>query len=145
LKKKKLYIWPYQYSSINNLGYSFIKVGKKRIIKKLEQLSDELLNLIKKQYPEGYEDSLITFNTPKGEIEVGLPLETDDTIYLIKMPKNSIPSDDDEDDTPDPLGGSFENFDNLQIADAEAEVEDDDDDDVPEKRRDDDEDDDDDI
>lgn len=98
-------------------------MGKKRIIKKLEQLSDELLELIKKQYPEGYEDSLITFNTPKGEIEVGLPLETDDTIYLIKMPKNSIPSQDDDDDTPDPLAGSFESFDNLQIADAEAETE----------------------
>ena len=113
-------------------------MGKKRIIKKLEQLSDELLNLIKKQYPEGYEDSLITFNTPKGEIEIGLPLETEDTIYLIKMPKSSLPSDDDDDDSPDPLGGSFESFDNLQIADAEAEVEEDDDDDVRRDKDDDD-------
>lgn len=98
-------------------------MGKKRIIKKLELLSDDLLDLIKKQYPDGYEDSLITFNTPKGEIEVGLPLETDDTIYLIKMPKNSIASEDDDDEGPDPLGGSFESFDNLQIADAETEAE----------------------
>jgi hypothetical protein len=109
-------------------------VGKKRIIKKLELLSDDLLDLIKKQYPDGYEDSLITFNTPKGEIEVGLPLETDDTIYLIKMPKNSIASDDDDDDGPDPLGGSFESFDNLQIADAETEVADDDDEEVDLRR-----------
>jgi hypothetical protein len=98
-------------------------VGKKRIIKKLEQLSDELLELIKKQYPEGYEDSLITFHTPKGEIEIGLPLETEDTYYLIKMPKNSIPAEDDDYDTSDPLSDSFENFDNLQIADAEEEPE----------------------
>jgi hypothetical protein len=118
-------------------------VGKKRIIKKLEQLSDELLELIKKQYPDGYEDSLITFNTPKGDIEVGLPLETADTIYLIKMPKNTVASDDDDDDAPDPLGASFESFDNLQIADADAEVEDDEEEET-DKRRDDDEDDDDD-
>jgi hypothetical protein len=98
-------------------------VGKKRIIKKLEQLSDELLDLIKKQYPEGYEDSLITFHTPKGEIEIGLPLETDDTYYLIKMPKNSLPAEDDDYDNSDPLSDSFENFDNLQIADAEEEPE----------------------
>jgi DNA-directed RNA polymerase subunit delta len=111
-------------------------VGKKRIIKKLEQLSDELLDLIKKQYPDGYEDSLITFNTPKGEIEVGLPLETEDTIYMIKMPKSSIASEDDDDETPDPLAGSFESFDNLQIADAETETEADDDEDDTDMRRD---------
>jgi hypothetical protein len=98
-------------------------VGKKRIIKKLEQLSDELLELIKKQYPEGYEDSLITFHTPKGEIEIGLPLETEDTYYLIKMPKNSLPAEDDDYDNADPLTDSFENFDNLQIADTEEEPE----------------------
>lgn len=100
-------------------------MGKKRIIKKLEQLSDDLLEQIKKQYPDGYEDNLITFNTPKGEIEVGLPLETEDTVYLIKMPKSSMPSQDDEDDTPDAIGGSFESFDNLQIADADTGVEED--------------------
>jgi hypothetical protein len=98
-------------------------VGKKRIIKKLEQLSDELLELIKKQYPEGYEESLITFHTPKGEIEIGLPLETEDTYYLIKMPKSSLPADDDDYDNSDPLTDSFENFDSLQIADSEEEPE----------------------
>ena len=98
-------------------------MGKKRIIKKLEQLSDELLELIKKQYPEGYEDSLITFHTPKGEIEIGLPLETEDTYYLIKMPKSSLPADDDDYDNSDPMADSFESFDNLQIADSEEEPE----------------------
>jgi DNA-directed RNA polymerase subunit delta len=99
-------------------------VGKKRIIKKLEQLSDELLELIKKQYPDGYEDSLITFHTPKGEIEIGLPLETDDTYYLIKMPKSSLPDEDDDyDSAADTLSDSFESFDNLQIAETEEDEE----------------------
>ena len=94
-------------------------MGKSRIIKKYDQLSEELLELIKQKYPEGYEDSLITFQTPKGEIEIGLPLETEEIYYLIKMPKTVVQDDDDDFDNSDSGGGTddFENFDNLQIAD----------------------------
>ena len=93
-------------------------MGKKRVIKKFELLAADMLALVKERYPEGYEDSLITFQTPKGEIEVGLPLETEDTYYLIKMPKRALPADDDDYDNSDGVGGDeFESFDNLQIAD----------------------------
>ena len=54
-------------------------MGKSRIIKKYDQLSEELLELIKQKYPEGYEDSLITFQTPKGEIEIGFLAGYDET------------------------------------------------------------------
>ena len=93
-------------------------MGKSRIIKKYDQLSDELLELIRQKYPDGYEDNLITFQTPKGEIEIGLPLETEEVYYLIKMPKTVVHDDDDDFDNSESSGSEdFENFDNLQIAD----------------------------
>jgi hypothetical protein len=92
-------------------------VSKKRIIKKFEQLSADMIALVKKTYPDGYEESLITFQTPKGELEIGLPLETEDTYYLIKMPKNSMPDEEDDFDNSEPVSEDFESFDSLQIAD----------------------------
>lgn len=92
-------------------------MAKKRIIKKFEQLSADMIALVKKQYPDGYEESLITFQTPKGDLEIGLPLETEDTYYLIKMPKNSMPDEEDDFDNSEPVSEDFESFDSLQIAD----------------------------
>jgi hypothetical protein len=93
-------------------------VGKKRIIKKFEQLSPELLALVKKEYPDGFEDNLITFQTAAGELASGLPLETEDTYYLIRMPKAPVPDDDDDfDNTESSDSDGFENLDSLQIAD----------------------------
>jgi hypothetical protein len=93
-------------------------VGKKRIIKKFEQLPEELLALVKNEYPDGFEDSLITFQTPTGELASALPLETEDTYYLIRMPKSPVSSEDDEEETDEATeADNFESLDNLQIAD----------------------------
>lgn len=90
-------------------------------------MSDDLLTLIKKEYPDGFEDNLITFQTLTGELATGLPLETDDTYYLIKMPKNIAPTDDDDDDSgSDNDSQNFESLENLQIADDMPDDEDDD-------------------
>lgn len=64
---------------------------KKKIIKSLDSLTEELQVLIKKQYPNGYESSLTRISTPKKEPIFVFPLETDDTTYLVKLPatKNS--------------------------------------------------------
>lgn len=91
-------------------------MDKKRIIKKFEQLPPEVLQLVKQEYPDGFEDNLITFANPKGEIELALPLETDDTYYLIKMPKN-IPSSEEDDMSDSSDFQNFENLDNIDIAD----------------------------
>lgn len=65
--------------------------SKKRIIKSLETLADDLRELIKKQYPNGYEASISRIKNAKNEPIFVFPLETDDSIYLIKVPatKNS--------------------------------------------------------
>jgi hypothetical protein len=92
-------------------------VGKKRIIKNYNQLPEEIILLVKEKYPEGYEDSLITFQMPDGNLASALPLETDEVYYLIKMPTNSIPAEDDDLDSSEPATDEFESLENLQIAD----------------------------
>lgn len=66
-------------------------VSKKRVIKSLDNLSEDLKELLKRQYPNGYEGSITRIATPKKEPMFVFPLETDDAIYLVKVPvtKNS--------------------------------------------------------
>ena len=64
---------------------------KKRLIKSLDTLSEDLKELIKRQYPTGYESNITRIVSPKKEQLFVFPLETDDAIYLVKVPvtKNS--------------------------------------------------------
>jgi hypothetical protein len=64
---------------------------KKRLIKSLENLSDELRELLKKQYPNGYEAAITRITNARNEPIFVFPLETDDATYLVKIPavKNS--------------------------------------------------------
>ena len=66
-------------------------VSKNRVIKSLENLSDDLKDLLKDQYPNGYEGSITRITNAKKEPIFVFPLETDDATYLIKVPatKNS--------------------------------------------------------
>jgi hypothetical protein len=66
-------------------------VSKKRVIKSLENLSNDLRDLLKDQYPNGYESSITRITNAKKEPIFVFPLETDDATYLIKVPatKNS--------------------------------------------------------
>jgi hypothetical protein len=66
-------------------------VNKKRVIKSLENLSEDVKDLIKDQYPSGYESSITRIMNAKKEPIFVFPLETDDAIYLVKVPatKNS--------------------------------------------------------
>lgn len=66
-------------------------VTKKRIIKSLENLSEDLRDLLKDQYPNGYESSITRIMNAKREPIFVFPLETEDSVYLVKVPatKNS--------------------------------------------------------
>lgn len=65
--------------------------SKKRVIKSLETLDEELRDLIKRQYPNGYEGSITRISNAKKEPIFVFPLETPEATYLIKIPftKNS--------------------------------------------------------
>jgi len=64
---------------------------KKRVIKSLENLSEDLKELIHQQYPTGYQSSIQRISNAKNEPIFVFPLETEDAVYLIKVPttKNS--------------------------------------------------------
>ena len=65
--------------------------SKKRVIKSLENLSEDLRDLLRDQYPNGYEASITRITNAKKEPIFVFPLETQDATYLIKVPatKNS--------------------------------------------------------
>lgn len=65
--------------------------NKKRLIKSLDNLSEDLKELIKRQYPNGYESNITRIVSPKKEQLFVFPLETDDAVILVKVPvtKNS--------------------------------------------------------
>lgn len=65
--------------------------SKKRVIKSLENLSEDLKELLREQYPNGYEGSITRIINAKKEPIFVFPLEATDAIYLIKLPatKNS--------------------------------------------------------
>jgi hypothetical protein len=66
-------------------------ISKKKVIKSLENLSEELKEIIRDQYPNGYESSITRITSPKKEPLFVFPLETEDATYLVKVPvtKNS--------------------------------------------------------
>ncbi|MEM9895181.1 MAG: hypothetical protein AAF789_02315 [Bacteroidota bacterium] len=74
---------------------------KPRILKAYEKLDVSMLEKIKLAYPEGFKDHLIQFPNKEGGFHSGLPFETDDKYYLIKMTaseaKEIIEEDDDYD------------------------------------------------
>ena len=66
-------------------------VYKKKVIKSLESLSEDLRELMKKQYPVGYENSITRISNGKKEPIFVFSLETEEATYLVKIPatKNS--------------------------------------------------------
>jgi len=75
---------------------------KPRVIKDYEKLSTEILEQIKLVYPKGYRKHLIEFTGIDGKKRKGLPFETEEKYYLIRMTMEEavfvIAEDDDYDD-----------------------------------------------
>ena len=58
---------------------------KKNLIVSYKNLSEELKEMFKERYPEGYNDYLQRFEKPNGEVIFVVPMETDDTVYMVKF------------------------------------------------------------
>ena len=75
---------------------------KPRVIKDYDKLSDELLEQIKLVYPRGFRKHLVEFTGIDGKRRKGLPYETEEKYYLIRMTSDEavyvIAADDDYDD-----------------------------------------------
>ena len=61
------------------------KRHKKNLIVSYKNLTDNLKELFKEAYPEGYEDHITKFVKPNGEAIYVVPFETDDTAYMVKF------------------------------------------------------------
>lgn len=59
--------------------------NKKRIIKSYEKLTPDLQDLLNEIYPYGYSNQLIRLTNSQGENYFAVPLETDDTVYMVKV------------------------------------------------------------
>ncbi len=58
---------------------------KKRRIVDYSNVPDEILNKLGELYPNGYDRDIIKFPNAKGELVSAVRVETDDTIFLIKV------------------------------------------------------------
>ena len=74
-------------------------MNKPRIIKDFDKISESILEQIKIAYPFGFESELIIFKNQHGKFISGLPFETEDYYYLIRMTKGEAQQiiEDDED------------------------------------------------
>ena len=91
-------------------------MNKKRVVVSYANLSPEILELLKKKFPTGYQNHVIKVEKPNGDFFYAVTLDTDDTSYLIKVnvkidakPKE----DDDEKDffgDNDDIGTNEDNF-----------------------------------
>ncbi|MBR1785115.1 MAG: hypothetical protein IJ760_06740 [Bacteroidales bacterium] len=70
---------------------------KKNLIVSYKKLSDDLKELFRETYPDGYTSHLTKFVKPGGEPIFIVPLETDDTSYMIKFDVRIDPMGDDLD------------------------------------------------
>jgi len=74
-------------------------VALKRIVIDYEKLPEEVVNKIKIEYPDGFEENLITFTNAKGAYVSALPFETEEIYYLVRMTESEarqIIKDDDD-------------------------------------------------
>ena len=76
--------------------------SKKRIVKDYDALSEDILNQVKLNYPNGFAEHLIKYTNKEGKYVSALPFETDDIYYLIRMTATEaeqiIEDDEDYDD-----------------------------------------------
>lgn len=62
-----------------------VKTHKKNLIINYKNLPDKVRELFKERYPDGYSDYLQRTVKPNGESIFSVPLETDDTNYMVKF------------------------------------------------------------
>ena len=60
-------------------------MNKKRLVVSYQNLSEELLDALKKRYPNGYGDSVMKINGPNDKVFYAVMLDTTEASYLVKV------------------------------------------------------------
>ena len=89
---------------------------KKKAVVSYESLKPEVLEAIKKKYPNGWADFVIKVPKPNNEFFFAITVDTDDASYLVKVPvkvdtkidteKDLFPIDSEHDGDEEPEGES---------------------------------------
>lgn len=85
-------------------------MDKKRVIVDYKSLPENMLERLAVQYPEGFDDYIIKYTNSKGDRVSAVPVETDDTYYLVKVSvqlRKMVDDVDIEEIDPEDLGDEF--------------------------------------
>jgi hypothetical protein len=97
---------------------------KKRLVISYDKLTPDLLNALRKKYPNGYEDHVFKVNAPNKEF-YAVTLDTEDASYLVKVnvkidsSMNDFDNDAEDDNGKDSFGTPDDDFDNIADEDQE--------------------------
>ncbi len=90
----------------------------KKVIVDYKKLNNTILDLLITKYPDGYDqEDIIAFKNAKNEIIECVEVETDDTLYLVKVSKRLVSAMEDFDE------GNEDNTDKNQELLGEQEIE----------------------
>ncbi|MBQ4231485.1 MAG: hypothetical protein II671_08030, partial [Salinivirgaceae bacterium] len=71
--------------------------NKPRVIKDYDKISEEMREQVKAMYPDGFNAYLISFTNKDGQLCCGLPFETEDRMYLLRINNEDTGNIDDDD------------------------------------------------
>lgn len=71
---------------------------KKRVVTSYKNLSEELVEALKKKYPAGLHDHMIRIDKGSGDFFYAVVLDTEETSYLVKIDVKIDDLSDDDDD-----------------------------------------------
>lgn len=91
---------------------------KKRVVTSYKNLSEDLIDALKKKYPYGMQDHMIRVDKSAGDFFYAVVLDTEDTSYLVKIDVKIDDSPDDDDDK-DYYNDEIEGADELADEDEE--------------------------
>lgn len=95
---------------------------KPRIAKDYDKMPEDLITRIKMEYPNGFENNLISYTDAKGNKVSALPFETEEAYYLVRMTLSEAKRIIEEDEDYDEGGNLREDF---GVEEVEGEAEDD--------------------
>ncbi len=63
----------------------FLEMQKKRIVRNMEDIASDVMDLIIKRYPDGWRNHVIKVPKPNGDFFHAITVDTEDVSYLIKV------------------------------------------------------------
>lgn len=82
---------------------------KKHIVTSFHNLSPELQEAVKEQYPLGFTDAMMRVDKPNGDFFYAVPFDTEEVAYLVKIDvkiDDAAAEDDDKDYYDDDIKGA---------------------------------------